>query len=59
MHSIGSALKQTVKRATGKKEVRFSRETQICINPGRQEADDTISVIYDSGADVHYITKED
>ena len=49
MHSIGSALNQTVKRATGTKQVQFSRETP----------DDNISVIYDSGADGHYITKED
>ena len=39
MHSIGLALKQTVKRATGTKQVRFSRETQICIIPSQQEAD--------------------
>ena len=59
MHSIGLALKQTIKRATGTKEVRFSRETKICIIPSRKEADDIISVIYDSGAEGHYITKED
>ena len=60
MHSIGLALKQTIEKATGTKQVRFSGETYIRIVPSPQEADDdTISVIYDSGADRHYITKED
>ena len=58
MHSIGLALKQKIKRATGTKQVQFSRETQIRIVPSQKEADDTISVIYDSGADGHYITKK-
>ena len=35
MHSIGLALKRTVKRATGTKQLRFSGETQICIIPGQ------------------------
>ena len=40
--------------------MRFKGETQVCIIPRRHEANDpTILVIYDSGADGHYITKED
>jgi hypothetical protein len=59
MHSIGSALKRTVKRATGTKQVQFSGETQIHIIPSLHEAEETISVIYDSGVDGHYITEKD
>ena len=38
----------------------FKGETQVCIIPSRHEVNDpSISVIYDSGADGHYITEED
>ena len=38
----------------------FKGETQVCIIHSRHEANDpSISVIYDSGADGHYITKDD
>ena len=59
MHSIGLALKQTVKRVTGTKQVRFSRNTQIRLILSRHKAEEIISVIYNSGADGHYITKAD
>jgi len=60
LHSIGTVLKQTVKRATGMNHVRFTGEIQVCIIPSRYEANGpTISVIYNSGADGHYITKKD
>ena len=48
------------KRATGVKHVSFKGETQVCIIPSRHAANDpSILVIYDSGEDGHYITKED
>ena len=40
--------------------MQFKGETQVRIIPSRHEANDpTILVIYNSGADGHYITKED
>ena len=60
LRSIGLAIKQTVKRATGVKHVQFKGETQVHIIPSQHEANDAmILVIYDSGADGHYITEED
>jgi hypothetical protein len=53
------AIKQTVKRATGVKHVSFKGETQFCIIPSQHEGNDpVISVIYDSGADGHFITED-
>ena len=59
VHNIGLAFKQKMKNITGTKHVRFSRNTQVHIIPSRHEAAATVSVIYDSGADGHYITKTD
>jgi hypothetical protein len=60
VHNIGSAFKQKMKNiVTGTKHVCFSRNTQVHIIPSCHEAAATVSVIYDSGADGHYITKTD
>jgi hypothetical protein len=59
VHNIGSAFKRKMKNITGTKHVCFSCNTQVRIIPSRHEAAATVSVIYDSGADGHYITKID
>jgi hypothetical protein len=59
VHNIGLAFKWKMKNITGTKHVRFSRNTQVHIIPSRHEAAATVLVIYDLGADGHYITKTD
>ncbi len=59
VHNIGSAFKQKMKNITGTKHVHFSRNTRVHIIPSCHEAAATVLVIYDSGADGHYITKAD
>ncbi len=59
MHNIGLAFKQKMKNITGTKHVHFSRNTQVHIIPSRHEAAATVLVIYDLGADGHYITETD
>jgi hypothetical protein len=59
MHNIGLAFKRKMKNITGMKHVRFSRNTRVHIITSCHEAAATVSVIYDSGADGHYITKTD
>ena len=59
-HNIGSAFKWKMKNITGTKHVRFSCNTRVHIIPSRHEAAAaTVLVIYDLGADGHYITKTD
>jgi hypothetical protein len=59
VHNIGSVFKRKMKNIAGTKHVRFSRNTQVHIIPSRHEATATVLVIYNSGADGHYITKTD
>jgi hypothetical protein len=59
VHNIGSAFKRKMKNITGMKHVHFSCNTQVHIIPSCHEAAATVLVIYDSGADRHYITKTD
>jgi hypothetical protein len=59
VHNIGSAFKQKMKNIKGTKHVHFSRNTRVYIIPSRHEAAATVSVIYDLGADGHYIAKTD
>jgi hypothetical protein len=59
VHNIGSAFKWKMKNITGTKHVHFSRNTQVHIIPSCHEAAVTVLVIYDLGADGHYITKTD
>jgi hypothetical protein len=59
VHNIGLAFKQKMKNITGTKHVHFSCNTRVHIIPSRHEAAATVLVIYDSGADGHYITKTD
>jgi hypothetical protein len=59
VHNIGSAFKWKTKNITGTKHVHFSCNTQVHIIPSCHEAAATVSVIYDLGADGHYITETD
>jgi hypothetical protein len=59
MYNIGSAFKWKMKNITGMKHVHFSCNTRVYIILSCHEAAATVSVIYDSGADGHYITKTD
>jgi hypothetical protein len=59
LHKIGLAFKRKMKNITGTKHVHFSCNTRVHIIPSCHEAAATVSVIYDSGADGHYITKTD
>jgi hypothetical protein len=59
VHNIGSAFKRKMKNITGTKHVRFSRNTRVHSIPSHLKAAATVSVIYDLGADGHYITETD
>jgi hypothetical protein len=48
-----------MKNITGTKHVRFSRNTRVRIIPSCHKAAATVLVIYDLGADGHYITETD
>ncbi len=59
MHNIESAFKRNMKNITGMRHMRFSRNTRVHIIPSRHDAAATVLVIYESGADGHYITETD
>jgi hypothetical protein len=55
VHSIGSAFKCAVKTINNTKHVRFSLQQKVC----SIKNNNVVMVMYDSGADGHYISEQD
>jgi hypothetical protein len=55
VYSIGSAFKHAVKTINNTKHVRFSLQHKV----GTIKNNNVVMVMYDSGADGHYISKQD
>jgi hypothetical protein len=55
VHSIGSAFKRAAKTINNTKHVRFSLQHKVCTIKNNN----VVMVMYDSGADGHYISEQD